>query len=73
MARKPTLATSDPATQPAPAPAQYVVTRLPGAPPRRAWRAWELGDTRVPAAELTQMQVSAIAADPLYRIAIATE
>jgi hypothetical protein len=46
--------------------AAYTVTRGPSAPPRRAGRAWPVGET---VAELTGAQVAAIAADPGYAIA----
>jgi len=45
---------------------QHLVTRLPGAPPRRAGLVWPLGETI--AEGLTQAQAAAIAADPGYRL-----
>lgn len=47
--------------------ARYTVTRLPGAPARRAGRAWALGETL--ALRLSPDQVAALAADPGYTIA----
>ena len=43
----------------------YLVSRRPGAPPRRGGRAWPIGQTR---AELSPEQVATIAADPRYQI-----
>ncbi|WP_295582273.1 hypothetical protein [uncultured Lamprocystis sp.] len=47
--------------------ARYQVTRLPGAPPRRAGRVWPV-ETPVNA-DLTAVQVALIAADPGYLLA----
>lgn len=47
-------------------PIACVVTRLPGAPPRRAGRVWAVGETI--AEGLTAEQMQQIAADPRYRI-----
>ena len=43
----------------------HVVTRLPGAPPRRAGRVWPPGET---VAELSEAKVAALVADPGYRV-----
>jgi hypothetical protein len=46
-------------------PSAYLVTRLPGAPPRRAGRVWPVG---VSAVDLCAAEVAVIAADPGYLI-----
>jgi hypothetical protein len=46
--------------------AAYTVTRSPSAPPRRAGRAWPVGET---VSELSGAQVAAIEADPGYSVA----
>jgi hypothetical protein len=45
--------------------AAYLVTRMPGAPPRRAGREWAMGETR---AELDAAQVAALDDDPRYGV-----
>jgi hypothetical protein len=47
---------------------QHLVTRLPGAPPRRAGLVWPLGETI--AEGLTEAQAAAIALDPGYLLAV---
>jgi hypothetical protein len=47
-------------------PTRYRVTRLPGAPARRAGRLWPEGESQ--AVDLTPAQLADIAADPLYRL-----
>jgi hypothetical protein len=51
--------------EPGPALVFCLVTRLPGAPPRRAGRVWAEGETH---ATLTEAEIALVAADPRYRI-----
>jgi len=50
-----------------PTDAMHLVTRTPGAPPRRAGRVWAAGETRC---TLTAAEAAAVAADPGYRLAL---
>lgn len=44
-----------------------LVTRLAGAPPRRAGRAWDLGET---VTDLTEEQMRSVRSDPRYRLEV---
>lgn len=71
MARK-TLAPVVTHAETAPGGKRYcTVTRLPGAPPRRAGRTWPEGQSA--SADLTPAEIASIQADPRYRLEVLDE